>query len=50
MPEDPKTSSPAPAPQSPPPEPPPAPPFAPDLDLIGDLERGQKAALAERHR
>ena len=29
-------------------EPPEAPPFAPDLDLIGDLERGQQAALETR--
>jgi hypothetical protein len=40
-----------PAPENPAPPPPnaqPDPPFAPDLDLIGDLERGQRAALDER--
>jgi hypothetical protein len=31
-------------------EPPAPPPFEPDLDLIGDLERGQKAALEESSR
>ena len=32
------------------PQPPEPPPFEPDLDLIGDLERGQKAALEEHKR
>jgi hypothetical protein len=40
----------APTPQSTPPEPPTPPPFSPDLDLIGDLERGQRAANGDRTR
>jgi hypothetical protein len=32
------------------PQPPEPPPFEPDLDLIGDLERGQKEALEARIR
>ena len=46
MPDDPRepVSNPS---DSQPPEPP---PFEPDLDLIGDLERGQKAALDDRTR